>query len=742
MKKGLVILSLCIGLIFFMSDVSQLFAQETQSDEFTLEEITVTAAKRGNENLQKVPLAMDVISDKDLAAEGKSNVDDILSGLASVFINTSTDGMRISIRGITDTDPVYGGRKSSSPTVAMNVDGSYNSMNSAGQNLFDVERIEVLMGPQSTLYASNSPGGIVNIITAAPKTDKYSVNASGEYGSYHHSNLQTTLNAPLVTDKLAMRLALSRTRENSFVESDTLATKNDSARLKTLWQATDDLSFTLIGNYSKNANAGEMGGQVVPFLKSSDSAWTKATGGGGPGGGANTLDQITKGVSANIEWNTAVGNLTITPSTSKSNSEGYQTGNMTLNRGTPDETNISATSYNIRTNDQKGAEARMASSADFTLFKWVLGVSYYANNFSTSQVYALYPAQDQWNISKQKQKAIFTNITYPLWFYDKLSLIAGYRKSWDHADQHGWQDGQAQTPTKMDQNKPDLMLGFQYDIAENMMIYGSYSGSYRTDSMAMNNNIGTRPPEEIKAYTIGEKTRLLDNTLQLNAAAYYYEDINKLAQEGRSGGLYTAAQIGDQFDLIPSGTRTQEIGGIIYYDISDGGFQSWGICHTIGADASVSWVASAKDMVDFSVSYLNMKWSELSFIYKFTNIWPNKNYDGATAPNAPKFSMTASYEHNFDIGSYGTLTPHIDMQHKSGFDLTFDKSGSPYYGHQDPYFLWNASAAFNHSSGKWSVNAIAKNLTNYAVKRSYDKDNAQMMIGDPRTYAVTLSVKF
>jgi len=136
MKKGLVFLSLVIGLIFFMGEVTQIFAQETKSDEFTLEEITVTAAKRGEQNLQKVPLAMDVISDKDLAAEGKANVDDILKDIASVTINTSADGMRIGIRGVVDTDPIYGGRKSSSPTVAMNVDGAYNAMNNSGQNLF------------------------------------------------------------------------------------------------------------------------------------------------------------------------------------------------------------------------------------------------------------------------------------------------------------------------------------------------------------------------------------------------------------------------------------------------------------------------------------------------------------------------------------------------------------------------------------------------------------------------------
>jgi len=735
-----------IGFCLILGGFPKVYAQETQSDEFTLEEIIVTAQKRGEQNLQKVPLAMDVISDKDLAAEGKANVDDILSGLASVAINTSTDGMRITIRGIADTDPVYGGRKSSSPTVAMNVDGAYNSQSNTGQNLFDVERIEVLMGPQSTLYAANSPGGIVNIITAAPKTDKYSVNASGEYGSYKHSNLQAALNAPLLKDKIAMRLSAYRTRENSFVDPGAAGTKTDAARLKTLWNATDDLSITLIGNWSKNMNAGEMGGQVKQFIKSSDSAWTKAPAGGGPGGGTNTLDQITKSGSANIDWNTAVGNLSIVPNYSQSSSVGNQTGNLTFNRGTPGEYSVSATAYSVRRNTQKGADVRMASSADFTLLKYVLGLYYYSQQFTTSSTYATYPTQDSYNISKQKQKAIYTNITYPLWFYDKFALTAGYRKSWDHSDQHGYEPGRGYDATNMDYSKPNYKFGFEYNMSDNLMLYGSWEGSYRTDSMAMKNNIGTRPPEKLTAYTIGEKTRLFDNTLQLNGSVYYYDYQDKFVQEnGKGRGNYTEEQLraDGYWDLVDQGRgQVSATDGLTYYSVEDPGFHGWGDAHTIGLDASASWVASAKDMVEFSVSYLDMKWTRLRFIYLFKKYFPDTNYDGQTGPNAPKLSMTASYEHNFDIGSYGTLTPHIDVQHKSKFDLTFDTSDSPYYGHQEAYFLWNASAAFNHSSGKWSLNAIVKNITNYAVKRSYDKDNSSLMIGDPRTYNVTLSVKF
>jgi len=322
----------------------------------------------------------------------------------------------------------------------------------------------------------------------------------------------------------------------------------------------------------------------------------------------------------------------------------------------------------------------------------------------------------------------------------------------------------------MNVSKPDYKLGLQYDLSDAMMLYGNFTSSFRTDSMAMSNNNGVRPPESLKSYTIGAKTRLLDNTIQLNTSAYYYQYKNKIAQESRASANYTQAELEamsfakdtvtydsntKSYSTISAGTSywtylnrsgapnsSTDADGNTVYELQDGGFQNWGDARTIGLDASVSWVASAKDMVEVSASYLNNKWTKLRFNYLYEAVWSDKNYDGEAGPNSPKFSATASYEHNFDIGSYGTLTPRVDAQYKSKFNLIFNASAYPGYSSQEAYTQWNGSLAFNHASGKWSANAIVKNATNYAVKRSYDSDQNTMMIGDPRTFGVTLSVKF
>jgi outer membrane receptor protein involved in Fe transport len=88
----------------------------------------------------------------------------------------------------------------------------------------------------------------------------------------------------------------------------------------------------------------------------------------------------------------------------------------------------------------------------------------------------------------------------------------------------------------------------------------------------------------------------------------------------------------------------------------------------------------------------------------------------------------------------------IDMQYRSDYTMLWDvmNEEEAVVGYQEPYALWDASATFNHSSGKWSLSAYVKNIENYAVKRSYHgmTGNRELRLGDPRTYAASVSIKF
>ena len=235
-----------IGFVFVHGDIPSVYAQ----DEFTLEEITVTAQKR-EENQQDVPIAMGVVMGEEMKELGISNLDAAILSLPSVWINEAGDGYRVSIRGISSEEKVRGDMKSYSnamPSVAVNTDGAFTVTRKTGVDMYDVERIEVLLGPQSTLYSSNSPGGIVNIVTAQPKTDKFEVSGKIDFGNFHSVGTEGMVNVPL-SEKTALRAAFITSSHDGYMSSGHVDANDRSVRGKMLTKPNDDLSITLTGQY-------------------------------------------------------------------------------------------------------------------------------------------------------------------------------------------------------------------------------------------------------------------------------------------------------------------------------------------------------------------------------------------------------------------------------------------------------------------------------------------------------------
>jgi iron complex outermembrane receptor protein len=761
-------MTLTIGFILAFGDVSALFAQETDAEEFTLEEIIVTAQKR-EENQQKVPIAMEVIKGDTLALMGKDNVDDILKDVSNVMINTSSDGMRVSMRGIADDSGVMEGQHVGGSTVAINVDGAYNNMSNVGNNLFDVERVEVLFGPQSTMYGSNSPGGIINVETANPKTDQFSASGTVEYGTSNLLNVQAMLNAPVVQDKFALRLAANKSLLDSYVQPDSKANDTTAVRLKALWSATDTFEITVTGNWQNMINGGMMSGGVVPFVNQDDveDPWTWD----GQGVG-NSEDQTTKGVNANIVWNTSIGNFELIPSYNESESTGRETRTQESFPGGP---MVTQTFDMGRGNTQEGADLRITNSADFTLFTWILGGTYYKSEQKNTTDYVDPTSVDESRTTTQSKEAIYANATVPI--SDRFRLNGGYRQSWDESKSTSTGNRAETSGNPEGYNKPDYKAGLEYDAAENVMLYGNYASSYRSgDSMAMADADGNYPdPEELDSYTIGLKSRWLENKLQFNVTAYWYDYKNKLCTGFKQATGLTEEDLGDDYISIgvddrgnPSAVQTPdgqyptmdvdpvtgaptdadkngEYGDIYNFQINDPNSQGTGTFTSKGIDLQTTWVPTGSDRVNLSISYLDAQWETLSFHYYWSMYWPDENYEGLTPTNSPKWSVTGNYEHVFMLGGFGTLTPRIDLYYKSEYSMIWNPADKDPlgYGVQEAYTTFDLSAALDHSSGRWSLNAYCKNVTNYAVKKSYmGMMSYTMMIGDPRTYGASLSVRF
>jgi iron complex outermembrane receptor protein len=252
MKKVLRFTLVAAVAIFFAGPGA--WAQEEASDEFTLEEITVTAEKR-EVAIQKVPSSVAVIAGKSLAQEGKISTEQILESIPNVTFR-SGDGTNpngnITIRGVQRTQESGGTNSILPSTTATYTDGVYQGI---GGN-YDVNRVEVLRGPQGTLYGRSATGGVVAFHTNNPELDIFSISASAEFGEADLRNYQATLNVPY-GDKLALRLAWHDFERDGYHGNDEGGhTETSEGRIKALYQPTDPLEILLSLSYQETTTNG------------------------------------------------------------------------------------------------------------------------------------------------------------------------------------------------------------------------------------------------------------------------------------------------------------------------------------------------------------------------------------------------------------------------------------------------------------------------------------------------------
>lgn len=777
------VLLLTFGLIFFLVDLGMVFAQESDTEEFTLEEITVTAQKR-EENQQKVPIAMEVISGEQMRELGHTNVEDILASVGNVVINKASDGYRVALRGVTDDFGVFNGQTTSTPTVAISADGVYSSRNDSGSNLYDVERMEVLFGPQSTMYANTSPGGIINVVTASPKTDKFAVTGTIEYGNFNTLHTEGAVNAP-INEKMALRASFYTSKHDGYLDNGGEDEDNKSARIKALYQPNDMLSFTLTGQIFKQGGH-SFAANVEAFDKESDVSdpWTAVNDLGDPS------DQTQKSTNANITWDTGFGTMTLVPSYTKTSSSQIETSNA------PGST-VATVNHLDFDQTEKSGEVRMTSASDF-LFKWIAGFNYYKSENARLQT-TEGSVNTQYTGFWNDQKALYANITYPI--TDVFRLTGGGRKNWAKMTTHGEslnsatssiqgpQTGKSEVTQNADgtydiitdniQEYPnsDYKFGMEYDLGESSMLYADVSTSFRMQGQGMANAKGEYPPpEEMTAYTIGAKNRFFGNKLQVNVSAYLYNYKNKYASGNPTWFIYmwedderilnavdpdTGEALNYTFvdnngvtqygiDLNGNGELNNEDnpGDRGQSSLADSNRANWGNYRNIGLDIQMSWMISTKDRLDISYSYMQNEWTELIYYYEYDWIYPMVDYSGKSNVNSPEHNITLTYNHYFPLWNGGTLTSRVETRYQSEYFVSFKEYDSPYRD-QEAHHITNLSLIYASPSGHWTLTGWVKNLENYAVKQglfstgeSATGMNYEMMVGNPRTYGAVLSVSF
>lgn len=716
------IVVLSVLLLNFMP-VSSVFAQD--EDVFTLEEIKVTADKR-EENVQDVPLSVSVVSADEITGKAYKSIDEMLENVPGLQIQGAGTDSQIFIRGIglNNLDTAYG-----DPAIALNVDGIQQQRGIALSNsTMDVERIEVLRGPQGTMYGRNATGGAVNIVMAKPK-DKFEVKAKAQFGNFNARTYEAVLNVP-VHSTLALRASGVKDERDTYMTgpgAEDGYQDQTTARMKALYTPSEDFSLMATVEYREDRSENTWTTVPVSNLDADDPWYVEevmATSGLAPAEADNWSESWS--YSLNLDWTIKdLTKFTFIPAASTND----------VNIEEADETAAplpypSATQYTY--------EARF-SNVEGSLFDWTLG-GYLWDSSTSNEEAALSTAEGAQVMQMDRPTgswALFGQATYPV--FEKLRVIAGLRYSYDDKKQefrvyYNNADGELIFDSGIidygeTMSKPTYKLGVEYDLAENSMAYLTASSGYKSGGITFTSMLfeqattadGFQMPDDLSgfeydeetsmAYELGFKNRLMDNRLQLNGSLFL------TAYEGMQAQMW--GRLSEDSDLLSLIIRNA------------------GETYTWGAEIESIWQVTSADRLNVAVSTMHGKYKDLVILAAPWAAVDPLDLDGIDMANMPKFNLQFGYTHRFDLFSYGSLDATFDTNYKTKYYNTIevDNDGALVPSHH----ISNFYLSWSSPSGTYSAGANVKNIEDKAVAQSAMEG---VTLNSPRTYSASFSARW
>lgn len=687
---------------------------ESQADRVrggALEEIVVTARKRG-ENLQKAPVAITAIPEGELVSRGVLDIRAAQNLVPSVRFQQQNAATEIYIRGVGSTLDF----PQVDPPTAFHFNGIYIPREGTSVPIYDVSQLEVLPGPQGTLYGRGVLGGIVDVKFNRPD-DEQATSLLVEVGNYDSIHTTITHNQP-ITDNFAIRGAIDYMNRDGYLESGADSQDDWAARLSMQWDPTDRLSIYAWGSIvEKDGNPPnlvafgvEADGTLNPgsFIRSDPyndllPAEVLAT---SPFGQVNKRDQeydnYQVGAEINYQFSDSIS-VTYIPS--------YLDFMVDVEywlSGLP--------AVKIDEFSQASHELRVNGEEEWG--NWLVGLYYYSME-SEGEFYVSAFDSSGFPVSLVDSNevdgiALFAQATYSL--TDTLRLTAGFRASEDDREGDGrFFDGVGLSPYDADlsYDNVDFKLGLDYDLSDSVMLYtaiqsGFQPGTYNT--FASTPEVSNEVEEAtLLAYSVGFKGRFFDDSLQLNTEVYYYDYQD----------LFASA-----FDTVLGTTRTFNAEKVEIY----------------GVQLDAIWSASENGQFNLNVGYLHARNED------FTLPDGTANFDGLQLQYAPDWTVNLGYQHDFDLNN-GYLRLMADTRFEDNFFADFRHTPG---GEQDSYFKSNASATYYTYDGKWSLGVYIKNIEDEPVIAAtaagsnfpFNPQGATSYLEAPRIYGARFTINF
>ncbi|HEY4548189.1 MAG TPA: TonB-dependent receptor [Pedomonas sp.] len=692
-------------------------AQQTDT---TLEEIIVTAQKRA-ESLQDTPISIAAITARDLENSGIKDLTDLGSEVPNLQVTphpNSATTAKIFLRGVGNNDD----QVTQDPSVAVYLDGVYVARSQGlAMEVAELERIEVLRGPQGSLYGRNATGGAINFITRAPELGKLEGEQKLSFGNYDQFRSRTRLNIP-IGDTLAVELAYLRTEKDGYVQNRGTGVdrfgdqRRDAYRAALRWQPSDVLEVRY--SYDRS-DVNDTPGYIahVPFypLKAE-----RPTEGSPAVADLRRNDVSAQGHNLTLSWE-AAESLTIKSITgyrklSNETNQNYHTG---VFGPFP----IFITAFD---SDQKQftQELQVVHDALDRQLEYVLGVYYFdesADSFDTTSV-PRRPRSERTVTVDNKAYAAYAQATYtPAWLDERLHLTLGTRWSRDER-KATLQDavvpaggapilGLPGAGDKSFENfSPSAIV--RYDLSDATNVYAKVVTGYKTGGYNVRATSVERfnqgfDEENLISYELGLKSTLLEDRLRLNAALFWtsYDDIQINVQSDPNDVSRT--------DVLNAGKAT--IKGL-----------------------------------ELDITARPTRGLSLSLSYAYLDAGYDRILDGSGRDvtdqyhyvNAPKNTIKAGLEYQFPQTAIGSPAFFLDYYFQDK-KLSSSTNGNYIVG---DYGLLDARITLTDipvAAGDWSLALYGRNLTDKEYYADHFNAGApSAYFGEPRTYGIEMAVRF
>lgn len=675
-----------------------------------LEEVVVTAQKRA-ENVQDVPIAITAATADLLEKTGITGSDELTQVVPNLQFSRQVGSATPFIRGVGTKNSSVGDESS----VSTYVDGVYySSMAGSVMDFNNIERVEVLRGPQGTLFGRNATGGLIHVITKDPVFETTGMVGVG-YGTYGEARFNGYFSTG-VSDSVAMDLsAFYLNRDEGYGDNQTRGEErpgeeSSSLRSKLLWDI-DDKSSLIVSALTTNRRS-DVGVARQP------AEGTTATGGGTNTGDfqdVNTNQEPlidTDGDSYSAKYRRDFEHFELISTTARTVT--YQDFLLDQDSGPAEIVN-----FYIRQHTKQLTQEFQFNSLGAGPLQWTAGLYYLNSDASYDNSVISTPNADIGvdSVQETTSYAVYAQGSYDI--SDATKLTLGARHTQDDRELSGTTTvGNNVTPFEADEDwsSPSWRLALDHQLRENVLLYGSYSRGFKSGVYNTLVVTGSAPepvdPEELDAYEVGFKGDFLDRSLRVNAAAFYY-DFKNLQLQQILGGAVFLFNVGDS--------------------------------EMYGAEVETQYYVTENFDLNASLALLDTEYTN------FDNgpvISPNPNGSGNTQTfadlagnemtRAPKttVSLSANYRQDTDLGE---LNYNVSYYYNDGFYWEPDNRTE-----QDSYDVLNAEVALTTKSDAWRFRLYGRNM----LDSEYSYYSQQSTFGDfvssapPATFGVEAEYRF